>query len=436
MDNEQIKVRLKSSMILLIIFVVAMALRIILNVARQELFFQTSFLKPIDQSDDRTSSDAGWYIYSAKGFLSGKGVASMEKAIVPCCGDTKKPIAGFIDRKEIDDKYFVHKAVPPLYTLFLALCYSIGGFNILAYFIPQLILSSLTCLLIYLLAEEVFNKTVALFSGFAVAFYPDLIFWTSFARPETLFIFLLVLGFLLLIKGNSRKNPFLLYISAIVLGLASLTRITLTPFLPLIFLWQAYFYSKNRKENFKVALLMVLIIAAVLLPWGMRNYIVFGKFTVLSDEAGVLIGTIESGEQYTVIKINKGYNSYDILIIKIFVFIKDNFKVYLASCWDRFVIFWSPFTHVMRPLAKVYKGLSWLIIFPAAFWGMIISRKKWKRGVGLIIAFIFYYSLLYTMTLMNLNLVYRYPIQPLLCIFAAYTFYRIYTRIKKKDRLK
>lgn len=432
MDNKQIKFKQNRKKIVFIIFATAMVLRVGLNVARQELFFRTpfSFLLPMGQSDDRTSSDARWYIDAAKGFLNGKGVLSVERKNMPVSWQENKK--SFNIFKKFDDKYLVHKVVPPLYSLFLALCYYIGGFNILSYFIPQLILSSLTCLLAYFIADEVFNSTAALFAGFAVAFYPDLIFWTSFARPETLFIFLLVLSFLLLIKGNSQKTPFLLYISAIVLGLASLTRITLTPFLPLIFFWQAHFFSKNRKESFKAALLMALIIAVVLLPWGIRNYIVFGEFDVLSDEAGALIGSIESGEQYSGTEINKSYNSHDHLILKMFAFIKDNFKVYLKSCWDRFVIFWSPFTHVMRPLARVYKGLSWLIIFPAAFWGMIISRKKWKRGTELIIAFIFYYSLLYTMSLMHLNLVYRYPIQPFLCIFASYTFYDIYKRINKK----
>lgn len=419
--------------ILLIIFVVAIVLRIGLNVVRQKLFFHNPFLSALSsvQIDDRMASDALWYIYAGKGFLNGKGVASMEKEVVPL-QDLKRPYFGYIDVKEIDEKYYVHKTIPPLYPLFLALCFFIGGFNILAYFIPQLILSSLTCLLIYLLAEELFNKIAALFSGFAVAFYPDLIFWMSFARPETLFIFLLSLGFLLLIKGNSRKNQPLLYISAIIFGLASLTRITITPFLPLLLLWQARFFSKNRKESFKVALLMAIIIVMVLLPWGIRNYVVFDKFNVLSDEAGILIGSIETEEQYKSIEINKEYNSYDSLILKIAVFIKNNFKVYLASCWHRFLIFWSPLTQVMRPLAKLYKGLSWLIIFPAAFWGMITSRKKRERGVELIIMFIFYYALLCSMSLMHLHLVYRYPIQPFLCIFAGYTFYEIYRRINKK----
>lgn len=434
MNNEQTKVRLNRNIILLIIFVVAMVLRIGLNVIRQELFFRTPFLtSSIDRADDRVSSDAVWYIYAAKGFLNGKGVVSMDTRVVTWNPETY--FNSYANWKKIDENHLVHKGIPPLYPLFLSLCFFIGGFNTLAYFIPQIILSSLTCLLIYLLTEEIFNKTVALFAGFAVVFYPDLIFWASFARTETLFIFLLVLGFLLLIKGNFRRNLFLIYISAIVFGLACLTRITLTPFLPILFLWQVCFFSRNKKESFRIALLMVLIVFMVLLPWAVRNYVLFGEFTVFSEEAGILVGSIENGEQYKNVKINRGYDAHDSSILKTLAFIKDNFKVYLASCWRRFVIFWSPFTYVMRPLAKLYKGLSWLIIFPAAFWGMIISRKKWGRGAQLIIIFIFYHALLHAMSFADLGLVYRYPIQPFLCIFAAYTFCKIYRSISKKSKL-
>lgn len=440
-NSGQAKIRQNRNIILLVIFVVAMVLRIGLNVARQELFFRTPFLLSEDQflkgrlqTDDRVASDAGVYIYAAKGFLNGKGIVGMEKAIKPLPGeDTNKPRAGFMDFKEIDEEYYVYKIVPPLYPLFLSLCFFIGGFNTLAYFVPQLIFSCLTCILIYLISEDIFNKTVALFAGFAVAFYPDLIFWSCFARTETLFIFLLVLGFFLLIRGNSRKNLFLIYISAVIFGLACLTRVTFTPFLPILFFWLVYSFSKNKKVSFRVALLFTLITFMVLLPWGIRNYVIFGEFTVLSEESGILIGTLENKEQFNGIEINKGYKSYESLILQIPVFIKDNFKVYLASCWHRFVIFWSPFTQGMKPLAKVYKGLTWVIIFPAAFWGMIISRKKWGYSAGLIIIFIFYHSFLHTASFADMGLIYRYPIQPFLCIFAAYTFCELNKKVRNTN---
>jgi len=221
----------------------------------------------------------------------------------------------------------------------------------------------------------------------------------------------------------------------VILGLACLTRITLIPFIPVIILWQAYFSSDNRKENFRTALLMGIIIVMVLMPWAVRNYVLFGEFTVFSEEARILIGSIENGEQYKNMEINKQYEAHSSLIMEVFVFIKDNFKIYMESCWRRFVIFWSPFTYVMRPWAKIYKGLSWFIIFPAAFLGMIISRKKWKRSTWLIIIFIFYYALLHVGSFADLGLVYRYPIQPFLCIFAGYVYCKIYSSIAGRSKL-
>jgi len=434
MNNKLAKIKFNKSTILLAIFLTAMVLRIGLNVARQELFFRKPFITSVYRVDERTSCDAAWYIYAAKAFLNGKGIMSRDVRFTDSKPETS--FATYSKWKKIDEHYFAHKLIPPLYSLFLSFCFFVGGFNTLAYFIPQIILSSLTCLFVYFIAEEIFNKMTALFASCIVVFNLELIFWAGFARTETLFIFLLGLGFWLLLKGNSRRNLLLIYVSAVIFGLACLTRVTFLPFLPILFIWQVFSFSKNRKEGFKTASVMALIIFAVLLPWGIRNYIVFNEFTFFSEETGILIGSIENGEQYGGIDINRGYESHSVLIFKILVFIKDNFREYLASCWYRFMIFWSPFTNVMHSWAKVYKGLLWLVIFPASFVGMIISRKKWKSGVRLIVIFIFYYALLHSASFMDLGLIYRYPILPFLCIFAGYSYSMIYRKIKHSIKKK
>lgn len=437
-DNIKKEDRFGSFKILLAIFIVAIVLRIALNIARQELFFHIPFLLSGEQlyaqTDDRVSHDALCYLCSGEGFLKGRGVVSMKKIFIPeTLVNFKNTYAEFMDVREIDQDHYIHKGIPPLYPLFLSLCFFIGGFNLLAFFIPQIIISSLTCLLIYSLAEEVFNKGVALIAGFVTACYPDLIFWSGFARTETLFIFLICLGFLLLIKGNSHNNLVLIYLSAVVFGLVCLTRITFTPFVIILLVWQFYSFSKKKRESFRMVLLMAVIIFLVLLPWGIRNYVVFGEFNILSEEAGILVGSVKNKEQYTDVKINNGYEAYKTLLLRVPVFIKDNFKVYSVSCLRRFWTFWMPYTYIMRPWAKLYKGLTWSIIFPAAFWGMFISRKKMNSNAWLIIIFIFYYSLLHACCFVDLGLVYRYPIQPFLCIFAAYTFYDFY--IKRENNL-
>jgi len=432
MNNKRAKIKFNRSIVLLAIFLAAMVLRIGLNVARQEMFFRKPFITSVYRVDERTSCDAAWYIYAAKAFLNGKGIMSRDVRFTDSKPETS--FATYSKWKKIDENYFAHKLIPPLYPLFLSFCFFIGGFNTLAYFIPQIILSSLTCLLIYLIAEKIFNEITALFASCIMVFNLDLIFWAGFVRTETLFIFLFILGFWLLIEGNLQKKLLLVYSSAFIFGLACLTRITFAPFLPILFIWQVFSFSGKRKEGFKVAFMMALVVFAVLLPWGIRNYIVFNEFSLFSEESGILIGSIENGEQYADIDINRGYESYNSLALKMLVFIKDNFREYSASCWHRFVLFWSPFTCVMKPWAKMYKGLLWLVIFPASLWGMIISRKKWGSGVWLVVMFIFYYALLHSASFMDLGLIYRYPILPFLCVFAGYTYSVIYGKIKRGNK--
>ncbi|MFA6548436.1 MAG: glycosyltransferase family 39 protein [Candidatus Margulisiibacteriota bacterium] len=403
--------------ILLLIFLLAIAIRVGLNIVKQEFVLHRPFVaKEINTEDERTDSDAVWYIEAAKGFLKGKGVVSMTTDCVHYDNHGDFPING--DKNILDDKYYAHRNIPPLYPLFLAFCFYLGGANMLAYFIPQLVISSLTCLIIYLIAEEIFDRRTALWAGLLMVFYPDLIFWMNFARTETLFIFLLSLGFLLLIKGNSKGNIFLICMSGVVLGLACLTRITLIFFLPVFFIWLAYYFSKDKKESLKVALCMISIAALILLPWALRNYYLFGQFTVFSEEARILTMTI--GQQYPYSAINFSYASHKTTFMQTISFIRYNFREYVISCGYRLAILLSPFTAGMKPLAKLYKGLWWLLIFPTAFWGMFISRKEWGSGTKLILIFIVYHVLLHTASYMDLGLIYRYPIQPFICIFTAY----------------
>lgn len=411
--------------ILLIMFLTAAILRLGLNIVREKVFFHRPFL----YADDKImTSDEVWYDRAARAFLKGKGILSMDRDTVDC---VKYPAFRF-ERKPVDEMYYAHKVVPPLYPLFLALCYYIGGINTLAYFVPQLVLGCLTCIFIYFITKELFNVKTAVIAGFIVAFYPDLIFWTNLIRTENLFIFLLALGFLLIIKGNIRGSKFLIYISAVIFGLACLTRITFVPFLPFLFLWQIYFFKKNNKKKPGVSIVMILLIFTVLLPWCIRNYRVFGKFTPFTEEANsvLFIKELEQGKtDYPEAK--RYYRLYDSVVLRAGIYIKDHFKEYLSASLKRFIVFWGPITSEMRPIARIYKSLTWIIVFPLAFWGMIISRKEWKEG-GILVVFIVFHALLHAGSYVDGGLVYRYPIQPFLCIFTAYGFWNIYEKIKYK----
>jgi len=412
--------------VLFTIFLTAVLLRVGGNIAREKLFFHKPFLLSGNEYFKDFGCDSMWYDGTAKALLKGKGISSIslnwynEKNL----GDEYV----WIDHKRIDDTYYAHKAISPFYPIFLALCYYLWRASTLAYFIPHVIIGSLTCVFIYLLAEEVFNDTrIALTSALAVAFYPDLVFWTYQVRTETLFIFFLSLGFWFLIRGNARQNTIFVLTSAVVFGLACLTRETLIPFIPLLFLWQVFSGGKPAKERVKTGLSLMLIILAVLAPWCGRNLLVFGKFTPFGDEVYAFLfheGPDKVQEANYLCRSNK------FLISRIFAFIANDPKAYALAFLERFITFWSPYTALMKGLAKLYKGLTWLILFPLGFFGMAFLRKNWSRA-GLLVIFIFYYSLLHAASFVDSGLVYRYPIQPFICIFAAYGFCTIYEKVKR-----
>ena len=105
---------------------------------------------------------------------------------------------------------------------------------------------------------------------------------------------------------------------------------------------------------------------------------------------------------------------------------------FLLKSGQRLLQYLSPFTDAMRDQAKLYKLITWIIVFPMSFVGISVSIRRNWRGSGLLILFIFYYVLLHSLSYVDDGLVYRYPIQPFLCIFAAYGYWFFYQKSTKR----
>lgn len=410
-----------------IILILALSLRIGLNMVKQIHVMKMPFLLSGSDYNRTLFSDEKWYGGSAAAFLNGKGVLSIEKEILQKMGN----FAVWVDIKEVDRNYYAHKFVPPVYPLFLSFCYLLlGKENTIAHFIPQLMLSSLTCVLIFLLTKEVYNEKAGFLAGIIMACYPDLIFCTYLLHTETLFIFLLVLGFLLTMKGLSGKNVLLIYIGVITITLACLTRIVLLPFLPVLFFWIFFIFRKDKNRRYKVVSLSIVLSGLILLSWCARNYFVFGKFTPLTDEISSIF--FEVADSIKQEKNEYFFAAHPHQIERITQYIMNDLNKYFLSSLKRFFMFWSPFTPPMQIFAKFYKGITWLIVFPTAFYGIIISMHDWQKN-GILLLLILYYSVIHAFSFVDNGLVYRYPIQPFLCIFASYAFCRM-CQIMKKHR--
>ena len=69
----------------------------------------------------------------------------------------------------------------------------------------QVILSTISVYLIYILAKKIFNESIALLSAFIFSIYPTLIAFTHYLWSETLYIFLLVIIIFFLIVFSLKK---------------------------------------------------------------------------------------------------------------------------------------------------------------------------------------------------------------------------------------
>src|SRR3989339_53102 len=406
---------------LILLFLFACTLSFGLNFAREKYAFHKPFLFWGEDVYRNLINDEHWYAWPARALLEGHGLHTIDINFYRLPEEMlARPDLSF---KHKESSYYYFNLVPPLYPIFLAACFFLFKINTISYLIPQIIIASLSSVLIYYPAKEIFSKNIAVLSSLIVACYPDLIFWTNKIRTETLFIFFIILSFLLIIKGVNSSKRSLIYFGSIIYGLGCLTRVTLVPFIPFIFIWVFYVYKENQIKKPLVSAIMLGIICLTLLPWAVRNYVLFDKFSPLSDEAS---SSLVYERNITTLNTKKSIFAVAVSVIKY------NSKEFFYLSGKRFIAFWSPVTPIMKPFAKVYKSITWLLLFPIAFYGMYLSVRKSEKS-GLLLIFIIYYSLMHGFSLLDEGLVYRYPIQPYISIFAAYAFFYLLDSRRKPN---
>jgi 4-amino-4-deoxy-L-arabinose transferase-like glycosyltransferase len=141
----------------------------------------------------------------------------------------------------------------------------------------QVILSTLTILLMYLLCKSFLPSAWALAAALLVAISPHLIIPNSFVITETLFCFLLlVIGYgVTLFASKPSAIPALL--TGVLIGLASLVR-PILEYLPfLLGFWLLVQYRRQGGLRYGGALLFGFFLA--FLPWILRNAITLGTFS-------------------------------------------------------------------------------------------------------------------------------------------------------------
>ena len=180
---------------------------------------------------------------------------------------------------------------PMGYSAFLGALFWMFGPSIFIAKLANVILYMGVLLFSYLLSKKLFSSEfISRTSLFILALYPNHISYSAEIMSETLFLFLFMMGAYFLFK--SERIGLNLFISGLVFGFATLVKsqVIFLPGLLLIF-WVAI----NSKNTIKTMLPRIIPLLAMLyfslslfvLPLTLRNYLVFDKFVLVSNNGGI-----------------------------------------------------------------------------------------------------------------------------------------------------
>ncbi len=354
----------------------------------------------------------------------------------------------------------------PVFPLFMAGVYALFGRNLLYIYFAQCLLGTATTYLIYLISKSIGgSEKTALAAAGASLFYWPLQLYSGILLSETVFLFLLTLGVYVFLKALDRQKGWLFAAAGAVFGLSALTRsinMLLIFILPAVML--IYSHRKKILRALANSAVFILIFAAVMSPWAVRNYIKYGEFIPVDTLGGInlYIGNNErSGGFFVTLSdsdLHKAVREYtkDGRLGKVIEVNDKNLKEAAVT-----YIFEHPFTFVQLTLWRAclfatldFRNVDWVLLeyishhflfhpvfvkpviyfcniafFLAAIAGIPALVKK-KRGV-LVFGIIVYY--LAVTSVFYIAQRYRLPVMPFMSVAAGFTAVSL-SRLLKKAR--
>lgn len=350
--------------------------------------------------------------------------------------------------------------MPPFYPFLLAGIMILFPDNaLLMTKLLQALVSTGSCLLVYKIGKEMFDKEeVGLLAASGAAIYPPFIGGAVEINTVTFEVLFLALAVYFLLRGEGEQIGRTGVWAGLSLGLTALTRATVLAVLPIIFV-SLWLRSKNSiwREAIKPFILVVLAAFLVVLPWTVRNYLVHREFILISSNGGLnfWIGNNEkaTGEyafpsgtdpELFTRSLSLSEAQMDRLYYReAFGFIHDHPRQFLGLLTRKTLYFWLfrpnigsnyPDAGKAVALAKALYVLSYVLLLPLAALGIILSLGLWRKLLliyGLLASQMMVHALYFVGTR------FRTPIHPYLLIFASFAIVkgidRMRASVKKTD---
>ena len=160
----------------------------------------------------------------------------------------------------------------PGYPLFIALIYWIASGKVWVVLLIQILLSLISVGLVYKIAALFFSKNISLLSSLLFAIDLNQAVYTITIMTETLFVLLFLASIYYLCKYIKSNNYFLIILSSIFLGLATLVR-PISYYFPIpIIIFLLFLSVPKLSTKLKHLTLFIIFFAATISPWILHNY--------------------------------------------------------------------------------------------------------------------------------------------------------------------
>lgn len=332
----------------------------------------------------------------------------------------------------------------PLTAIIVGIFQKVTHADILGAKILVAFVSACTIYFIGKMTYAIYPSKISLWlAGAIAAFYPFFIYYSSLILSETFFLFFVCFFFWCLQEESIQKT----ILSGVAAGFAHLTRPTILFFLPVILIWK-YFL---KKYSFKRLLLFLSIFCILIVPWVIRNYIVFGEILISSSTSGHALweGNNPWNKTGGVAEANWGYlknmpqGMSELEQIKwkrnqAVKYITTHPANFIRLAFKKFFRFWHIWPNVEGFNRGIYRWVAFasfgplLLLTLLSLWGL---KKQWRSTI-IIWLFFAYYTALHMITIGSIR--YRLPLEPLMIVLTSAFLAKSYDTLKssRQARLK
>jgi 4-amino-4-deoxy-L-arabinose transferase-like glycosyltransferase len=359
----------------------------------------------------------------------------------------------------------------PLYPAFMALVYGLFGVSLPALKVVQAVVGAGTCVLVWGLARELFDRRVAALAGAIAVFYGMHVFYGGTVMIVNLQV-PLVVGLVWAALRALRRPSFAGWaLCGLLLGVSALARQTVLLLAPVLALWVLFGMGgpDSFARRFAFGTTFGLVILALILPFTAKNYLAGDDLVLLNSTGGANFymgnqptadGTWQlpsigakhrvdnpramreaftraaeeaTGEQLRPSQVSSYWMARGAAEIR-----KDPTR-WIQLEARKFGLFWNAYEVWNNRSVEVSKRFSWIlrlplvtfgVIAPLGLLGMVLTARRWRELVPVHAAIACY--LLSALLFFVLSR-YRLPATVLLIPFAAFATVDLIDRLRRRE---